>query len=262
MTKVGDIAGFLEGIFPLSCEEKWDNSGLQLGSFDDEVSSVLIALDVDVPVVEEAVDKKANLLLTHHPLFFKPLKKLDYSSYMGRLVRMLVSSKISVYSVHTNFDNAFGGMNDILLEMLSLSSDVPLVRHPNPGCGGAGRVVELQVPWKVADVIRKVRESWGIDMLSYVGSLDRSVRKFAVCGGSGADFIENCVSLEVELYITADVKHHEAVFARRNGVDLLILNHFEMENASLGGLRNLLASEFSGVDFYLSTVYTNPVQSL
>ena len=260
MTKVRDVVGFLQQVYPPHCEEQWDNSGLQIGSLDEVLTSAVIALDVDLPVVDEAISKGANLLISHHPLFFRPLKRVDYSAYMGELVRKIILNGINVYSLHTNFDSASGGLNDILLEMMGLSSSVPVVQHPDGECGGIGRVVVLPEPRRVKNIAVDVRINWEVSVLSYVGCLDRCVSKLAVCGGSGADLIERCISLGVELYITADVKYHEAMLARANGMNLLILNHFEMERASLGGLKELLTSEFAGVNFYLSAVYTNPIR--
>lgn len=120
--KVSEIIKIVEEIAPLSLAEKWDNSGLQVGQGDWPVKKIVIALDPLLEVVEYACDINADLLITHHPLIFKPLSKIDFSTQSGKIIRMSLENKLAIYSTHTNFDSAVDGLNDILAEKIGLTN--------------------------------------------------------------------------------------------------------------------------------------------
>ncbi len=127
--KVKDVINMLEGYFPLHLAETWDNSGLQIGSLDKQVQRVLISLDLDTEILEIALQEKADMIITHHPLFFRPLKSIDFDQPEGGLIKSLIKSDISVYSAHTNLDAGELGLSQVLAEMLELQNTAPLDKY-------------------------------------------------------------------------------------------------------------------------------------
>ncbi|NLB88484.1 MAG: Nif3-like dinuclear metal center hexameric protein [Syntrophomonadaceae bacterium] len=128
LTRVKDITNIIEEFFPLSLAEDWDNSGLQVGSYDNEVKKVVVALDIDEFVVKSAIEAKAELIITHHPMFFKGIKKINYSTSQGKLIKSLITNDITVYSAHTNLDAGENGLNQLLATTLELEDIRPLYK--------------------------------------------------------------------------------------------------------------------------------------
>ncbi len=126
LAKVKDIISIIEKHFPLFLAEEWDNSGLQVGNLDNEVKHVVIALDIDQTIVEKALEAKAELIITHHPMFFKGIKTINYGNSQGRLIKSLIANDITVYSAHTNLDAGENGLNQLLAARLGLENIEPL----------------------------------------------------------------------------------------------------------------------------------------
>ena len=126
IVRAKDIMTLMEEEFPLHLAESWDNSGLQIGSSDKQVGRILIALDLDFFVLKQAIEQQVDMIITHHPLFFKPIKNINYASSLGKMIRTLVSADITLYAAHTNLDSAQKGLNQALAEKLGLVNIEPL----------------------------------------------------------------------------------------------------------------------------------------
>ena len=243
------IVTFIEEFAPPARQEPWDNTGWQINLCSGDISKVLVALEVTSEVIAEAKEVGAELILTHHPLLFSPVKVIDKNTVKGRYIAELIKCGISVYSAHTSFDSAQYGMNDTLAELMGLINVSP---YPPIGNGNAWeqtsqimRVGELESPTKFGDIIKIAETAFDMQRrLKVVGDPDRLIKRVAVCGGGGGDFIESMLGSEIDLYITSDVKHHEAQFAREGGLALIDGGHNGTEKHFVQVVSERLIHEF------------------
>ncbi|MGE5416302.1 MAG: Nif3-like dinuclear metal center hexameric protein [Acidobacteriota bacterium] len=332
--KAGDIFRLLEHLAPLDLAESWDNCGLQVGSRDKDVKSILVVLDIDEVAVKEACGSKVDLIVSHHPLFFKGINRIDYSDSQGQLIRDLVQQDITVYSAHTNLDSAPQGLNEYLAKKFALQNIRPLgvvkqeelfklvvfvpadhieevrkavcdagaghignysdcsfrvlgtgtfkpLEGTSPYLGKTGvledaeefrletivtkrimksvinkmieahpyeevaydlfplaidgptfsygRVGELVRPMKLDTLVRKIKETLGLESIRYIGRTDAMLRKVAVVSGSGASMIPQALREGCDVLITGDIKYHEAKAAADSGLALIDAEHDGLE---------------------------------
>ena len=225
MTTVKDIFDHLNNLADVKLAEKWDNVGLMLGSNNNEVSRVLVCLDVTTNVVEEAIAKNVNLIVSHHPLIFKPLKNIDYTTdFKSRIIRNLIKNDISVISFHTNLDSATLGLNDYLAKILKLNEIQVLFEHSLDNTAGLGRIGKLSKPLKLSDFITYIKNCFSLETVSAVICDEKEISTIALLGGSGADFIYTLP--EVDVYLTGDVGYHAALDAIEMKKNIIDVGHF------------------------------------
>ena len=225
MTTVKDIFDHLNNLADVKLAEKWDNVGLMLGSNNNEVSRVLVCLDVTTNVVEEAIAKNINLIVSHHPLIFKPLKNIDYTTdFKSRIIRNLIKNDISVISFHTNLDSATLGLNDYLAKTLKLNEIQVLFEHSLDNTAGLGRIGKLSKPLKLSDFITYIKNCFSLETVSAVIGDEKEISTIALLGGSGADFIYTLP--EVDVYLTGDVGYHAALDAIEMKKNIIDVGHF------------------------------------
>lgn len=257
MPKVKDIAAYIEELAPQSLAMSWDNPGLMVGDMDRHVQKVYIALDGTSENVSEAVRLGADMIVTHHPLIFTSINRVTEQDVCGRIIINLIKNNISLYSAHTNFDIADGGMNDILCERL----DIVDTRHftddeCTDGSGkpleNIGRVGRLDTPIEMADYVDFVKNVLGCAAISYVGDPSEIISTAAVCSGSGGDLIYNAYNAGADVYITSEIKHHEAQLALELGINLIDAGHFETENIICGFMEEYLLKRFPSLTIFKS----------
>ena len=225
MTTVKDIFNHLNNLADVKLAEKWDNVGLMLGSNDNEVSRVLVCLDVTTNVVEEAIANNVNLIVSHHPLIFKPLKNIDYTTdFKSRIIRNLIKNDISVISFHTNLDSATLGLNDYLAKILKLNEIQVLFEHSLDNTAGLGRIGKLTNPLKLNDFITYIKNCFSLETVSAVIGDEKEISTIALLGGSGADFIYTLP--EVDVYLTGDVGYHAALDAIEMKKNIIDIGHY------------------------------------
>ena len=225
MTTVKDIFNHLNKLADVKLAEKWDNVGLMLGSNNNEVSRVLVCLDVTTSVVEEAIANNVNLIVSHHPLIFKPLKNIDYSTdFKSRIIRNLIKNDISVISFHTNLDSATLGLNDYLAKILKLNEIQVLFEHSLDNTAGLGRIGKLSKPLKLNDFITYIKNCFSLETVSAIIGDEKEISTIALLGGSGADFIYTLP--EVDVYLTGDVGYHAALDAIEMKKNIIDVGHF------------------------------------
>lgn len=259
MPKVKDIAEYIESLAPKTLAEPWDNVGLMVGDMDSNVESVYVTLDVTSENIEEAVNCGADLIVSHHPLIFTSINRVIEQDVTGSIVRSLIKNDISVYSAHTNFDIADGGMNDILCDKLGLSG---VRRFTESECTDPfgkpldqiGRVGILDTPIEMADFVDYVKNVLGCMDISYVGSESEIISTAAVCSGSGGDLIYNAYNAGADVYVTSEIKHHEAQLALELGINLIDAGHFETENIICDFMEDYLLSRFDDISITKSTM--------
>lgn len=229
--KLKDMISYIEQLSPKKYAEEWDNVGLLLGDDERDVHRIMIALDATDYVVEQAVKQKVDLVLTHHPMIFKPVKQINNHSMVGRRILKLASNNIAYYAMHTNFD-IMGGMASLAAEKLELLEAVPLdVTAVEDGKEeGIGRVGYLKNDMKIADIATNVKEKFGLKKVILYGNKTKEVRKIAISPGSGKSEIENAIKKGAELLITGDIGHHEGIDAVDQGLMILDATHYGLEH--------------------------------
>jgi dinuclear metal center YbgI/SA1388 family protein len=231
---VRDMLDLLEEIAPAHLAEPWDNPGLQVGSYSQVVTRIFFALDPTSNALRRASKCRAQLLLTHHPLIFRPFTQLDITSYPGNVIVEAIKSGISVASAHTNLDVARGGINDILSELLDLQN-VEVLKEVGEGDGtGLGRIGDLPEPSLLSGVERSVKGLFGAEKLKVVGDGDPQIRRVVVVGGSGGGLVTLASQKGADLLLTGDVSHHHALEARSLGIALIDTGHFHAEKKAFG----------------------------
>jgi len=225
---------------PLELAEKWDNCGLQSGHPLSPVQKVLLALDPSEALLHEAIRQKAQMVITHHPLIFQPLKSLDLSKYISRLVAGFLRFDITCYSAHTNLDSAQGGVADVLAAHLGLFNLKPLIPSATNKDAGLGRVGELTVSVSMDDIADKLARILNTKTVMITGAPETLVKTIALCPGSGSDLWEMAKKNGADLYITAEIKHHIAREALETGFLLIDAGHFKTEAVILPKIKDIL----------------------
>lgn len=240
MRRAGEIYEYLKELAPLELQMDFDNSGFQLGRLDAEVNKALLALDVTEEVVGEAIELGAQLIISHHPLIFSKLR-----SIMDTKLLRLAENRIAVISMHTNLDIAAGGVNDVLITLLGARADGPL--DPDD-CGRVGELPEAQ---QFDSFLRFCKTALDSKGLRYYDA-GRPVKRLAVMGGSGGDYIGCAVEKGCDTYVTADIKYHQFLEAKELGINLIDGDHFCTENPVIPSLCEKLRHEFPDVCFAVS----------
>lgn len=258
MVKCQAVLEALEAWAPRKLAEEWDNPGLLVGSPKQDVGKILTCLDVSLQVTEAAIKGGAQLIVAHHPLIFRGIRKIRTDLAAGAVLQTLLKHDIAVIAMHTNLDIAPGGVNDVLAEAIGLT-DVRAFGEEREAAGVTGtlgRLGYLPEPLSARDFALRVRDSLPVQHVRLVEAGVHSVRKVALCSGSGAEFINKAALLGADAYLTGDVKYHEAQQAMELGMHLVDGGHFGTEfliaevlqrhlQEALGGDAEVIADNFS-----------------
>ncbi len=244
--KLSEIIQFLDSEFHPEYQEDYDNSGFLVGDPTQECSGVLVALDLTEAVVEEAIEKHTNLIVTHHPFIFGGIKRITPRNAVGRLTMKLIKNDLAVYAAHTNLDNLKEGVNGILAQVLGMT-DCHILRQregqPTEEVG-AGMVGSLPYPLPTTAFLEQVKVSLGLPMLRVSDIVSPVVSRVALCGGSGSFLIEDAVAQKADIYLTGDMKYHD--FQRAEGrITLVDIGHFESEQFTKQLINSIISKKFS-----------------
>ena len=258
MTTVGDILQFVETIAPRAMKMDWDNVGLLCGSRKGQVTKVLVALDPFEHVCEEAAQWGAELIVTHHPIIFQPMKSVTDETSIGRGLRTLIRSDISAINAHTNLDCAPGGVNDVLAQKLGLTN-ISVIRpdgvDENGNEWGLLRCGEVDVQ-ALHTFLGRVQTSLCCQGLRYVDG-GKPVRKVAVGGGSCAGAMLDALSAGCDTFVTADIKYNQFWDARDLGLNLIDAGHFHTENPVVATLAEKLQAAFPEIQVKISETHAD-----
>ncbi len=229
---------------PSTLAEEWDNVGLQVGDPAAKVRKIVTALDVSQPLVAFAIDTQADIVFTHHPLIFTPLKQLDLSTPIPRVISTLIKHDIALLSAHTNLDSASNGVSDQLAAMLELKDVLPLCPEPSghDPSAGLGRVGRLPEPLSLRKVSQHVCNRLGLPGVYVTGDPHMVINRVAVCGGSGSSLWPAFVESGAELFVTAEVKHSVAREAEMRELAVMDAGHFATERPIVPILTEYLRS--------------------
>ena len=252
-----EIINSIESVAPRSAQENWDNSGMQIGEPGREISSVLLTTDVTPEVVNEAIISHCELIISHHPLLFHGLKQICGQSPQARIVEMAIKHNIAIYSAHTSLDSVMGGINTRLADKLGVVDIKPLSDSSLKGeYNYLGVMGSLPEPVPYLDFIRHVRDTLECTYIRYTEPHNRLIQRVALCGGSGAEFINDAIRQGADVYLTADCKYHEFQDAAGR-IGLIDIDHWYSERHSREIFRDILAP--LGVTCLISKADRSPI---
>ena len=255
--KLWEIMGELQTIFNPKIAEEWDNVGLLIGNDTKEVNKVLFCLDVTERVIEEAVRNNVDLIISHHPVIFSGLKKITNETSHERKILKLIENKIAVYSIHTNADFAVNGLNDFIMDKLNLDGEKVIVNEfgfddynsikneVEYVHGGQARIKILNDEMKLADLLEKIKETLGISYVRYVGDKNAYIKKIGLVTGGGSSFMYD-IANKIDVFLTGDLRYHEALDALEEGRILVDIGHFESEYLFVDMMADKMSNFFDG----------------
>ena len=230
-----DIVHSIESVVPLSFQEEWDNSGLQVGNRNAEIKAALLTVDVTESVVDEAISLGCNLIVSHHPLLFRGLKHLTGSTPQERCVEKAIRHNIAIYSAHTSMDSYLHGVSGRMAEKLGITDYhilIPSTTQPQAGLGVIGK---LPQPMNNETFVNHVANVFATKnaALRWVEGANNEVQTVAICGGAGAEFVEAAIAQGADAFVSADFKYHElqGAYQRITVVDMdhWVSEHFTRE---------------------------------
>ncbi len=233
--RLSNIIDILEELAPASLAEDWDNPGLQVGQRSQIIQKIMIALDPTLANLKTAHRRRAQLLLTHHPLIFTPLTHFDMETFPVNVIFKAMRDGISIVAAHTNLDVSQGGINDMLAQIFELQDATPLQKRgdSNTDKVGLGRIGLLPEAKSLDEMGETVKEKLGSQAVKIVGKGDRLISRVAVVGGSGGSLVSFAAEAGADLLITGDVGHHHSLEAESTGLALIDGGHFHTEKAAL-----------------------------
>ena len=254
--KVRDIIETIEDFAPLSIQEGWDNSGLCVGSPEDETTSVLLGLDCTEKLVDEAIECGADMIVTHHPLIFSGLKKISPEDQVGAAVIKAVKAGISIYAAHTSADKVIAGVSGAMAAKLGLQN-VSILDEDGEGTG-LGVVGDLPQPLSADEAVTLVKDRFGLKMMKASRPVEGKISRVAMCGGSGSSLIKAAMSSGAQLYISGDISYHN--FFTREGFMIMDIGHYESEIEIVDILFSLLRKNFPTFAVRITqNIYSNPI---
>ena len=260
--KIKEVLSALEQFAPLPLQESWDNAGLQVGLTETEVSGALLCLDVTEKIVDEAVSKGCNLIVSHHPLLFRGLKTLSDLTDVQRTVRKAVQQDICVISMHTNMDNAVGGVNYGIAQKLGLTDVRFLVPTSSATTeSGSGVVGELTEPMAADDFIIQVKRTFGVECAMCNELLRRPIRRVALCGGAGDFLLDDAVKAGADAFITGEMHYHQ-YFGYEQQLQICVIGHYQSEQFTAEIFEEIIRQACPGVKTLTAETCTNPIYYL
>jgi len=265
---VGEVLDFLRRLAPLELAEPWDNVGHLWGAADRPIARVMTCLTLSPDVADEAVRERAELIVVHHPILFRPVQRLTFETPAGAMLLALARHNIAVYSAHTAYDNAAEGINRQLADRLELEAVAPLRLGPSvdsqtsDGHPGIGRTGRLPRPHSLTELIAVVKRQLGVTGLHVVGLPELRVERVAIACGSGGEFIDDAICQNCQVLLTGEARFHACLEARERGLALVLLGHFASEQPAMRVLADQVRRRFPALLVWASTVERDPLTSV
>lgn len=268
--KIQEVIDALEVFAPLPLQESYDNAGLQVGLTEADVSGALLCLDVTENVIDDAICRGCNLIVSHHPLLFRGLKTISDSDYVQRTVLKAIKNDICIVSMHTNLDNANGGVNHKIAELLGLQNieflaEERTIIDPRNGetpesqlNGGSGVVGNLSEPVEAIAFIQRVKELFGVECCMTNELLKRPIQRVAVCGGAGSFLMKDAIRKKADAFITGEMHYHE-FFGVEQQIQIMVIGHYESEQYTSRIFRQLISEKCSELPIF-EYGSTNPIR--
>ena len=245
--RIRDIAHIMNIIAPEDTAADFDNAGLLVGDPENEVTGLTVALDVDGAVIDFAVKNGCNLIITHHPLIFLPIKSVTTETPVGSLVYRLVSCGTALYCAHTNFDKANGGCDDVLAHDIGMTDILPA-----ENCGGFGRTGKLG-GISAGELRTRLEKKFGGGIVTTAED-SKIINTVFSCAGAGGSCIEQAIRYKADIFITGEVNYHTALDAKRMGLDVMLLSHQLSEQRAVNILKDTLQNHLNGVKYNVRVI--------
>lgn len=260
MTTVGDVCRFLDTFAPPVLAAEWDNVGLLVGDRAQKVERLITCLTITPAVAAEAIRERAGMIVTHHPLPFRPLKRLTADQPAGRILLDLIRAGIAVHSPHTAFDSAAAGINQQLAEGLGLTHIQPLVPAEEvPGSLGSGRWGILSKTETLGQIAAMLKQFLKIGGLHVVGGLQQSISRIAVACGSAGEFLDAAIDRNCDVLVTGETRLHTCYDAEARGVALVLAGHYASERFGVERLAEVVAGAFASLAVWASRDERDPL---
>jgi dinuclear metal center YbgI/SA1388 family protein len=256
---VAKIIQIMDQLAPPLLAEDWDNVGLQIGDPRQPVRRIWVALDPSPEVVKAACKKKVDLLVTHHPLIFRPLKSIDFETPGGSIIQMAAHHQLAIFSAHTNLDIVRDGVNDVLAQRLGLRN-LAVLQPVHVGEGakeditplmggetefGIGRIGSLAKTGSLKSLVSMVKKKLKLDFVKVAGDLTMKVTRVAICSGSGSSLMQAFLSSKAQAFISGDIHYHDAREAENINRGIIDIGHFPSEHLMVDALAQQLQSTVS-----------------
>ena len=256
--KIKEVIAALERFAPLPLQEGFDNAGLQLGLTEAwEVSGALLCLDVTENVLDEAIRKGCNLIVSHHPLIFHKLASISGSNFVERIVMRAIENHVAIVSMHTNMDNARGGVNFKIAEKMGLR-DVDFFVRKESADAGSGVIGTLPQPLAAAEFIRLLKERFGVACVMTNELLQRPVSRVAICGGAGSFLLGDAEKAGADAFVTGEMHYHD-YFDHEQKIQICVIGHYQSEQFTNEIFRDIIERECPGVRCCMTETCTNPI---
>lgn len=242
--KVKELTDWLNGKYPSSMAESWDNVGLLVGNDENQVSHVFLALDLTEETLSEAIDKKADMIITHHPMIFSGMKKINNHDFLGRKVMTLIRHDIPYYAMHTNYDIL--GMADLCADYLKLENRevLTVTEKTEKGEEGLGRIGNLPKKMTLRECSEFVKKVLDLSDVKIYGDPETMVYRAANCTGSGKSLISDVLKKQADVYITGDIDHHTGIDAVAQGLCIVDAGHYGTEYIFMAAMERVLEQAF------------------
>jgi dinuclear metal center YbgI/SA1388 family protein len=262
--KLDNLIQFLNAVAPSHLQEDYDNAGLITGHPDMDISGVLICLDALESIVEEAINLKCNVIVAHHPIVFRGLKRFNGNNYIERTIIKAIKNDIAIFAIHTNLDNVvISGVNSIIAERIGLINTSLLAPKAdilyNEQQVGAGMVGYTDANMSPLDFLNHLKISMELDVIKHTALCKDKISKVAVCGGAGGFLLSQAKKQGADIFITADYKYHE-YFDADGDIIIADIGHFESEKYTIDLLYDLINNNFSTFASHYTKIVTNPIK--
>lgn len=258
---LSDIISHLETIAPPSYQESYDNSGLITGAGNWKCEGIIVCLDATEAVIEEAIEKKCNLIVAHHPIVFSGLKRLNGSNYVEKAVIKAIKNDIAIYAIHTNLDSVLKGVNGRIADKLQLQNRQILSsksENQSGGEPGSGLIGELSTPVDEMAFLQLLKEKFNLLAVRHTPLLSKPIKRVALCGGAGSFLISRAKAAKADVFVSSDIKYHE-FFDAEGQMVIADIGHYESEQFTIDLLYDILQEKFPTFAVLKTGVKTNPV---
>ena len=257
--KIKEVAETLERFAPLPLQESYDNAGLQIGlTAGENVSGVLLCLDVTEEVIAEAEQKGCNLIVSHHPLLFRPLRHLTMQTQVERCAIMAIQKGIAIYSAHTNLDNAQGGVNFMIAEKLALQN-VRFLAPLKGQEGGSGIIGEFTEAIPTEAFLTHVKQTFNIQCLNCNNATKLSIQRVALCGGAGDFLLDEAINQQADAFLTGEMSYHR-YFGHEHDILISVMGHYQSEQYTIELLERILQQAHPSLRIMKTSINTNPIK--
>jgi len=259
MLTIAEFVKYMREIAPLDLAADWDNVGLLLGDYQAPVKNVMTCLTLSPDVADEAIEEEADMIITHHPILFRPAKKVTTATPEGTMLLKLARAGIAVYSAHTAYDNTIGGINERLAHELKLGDVEPLREAPPGRSLGEGRmgVLDKRIPLGV--FIESVKQVTKAPFVQASGDLDRLIDKVAIACGAGGEFLRDAMRERAHVFVTGELRFHDCLAAKSSGLSLCLPGHFASERLGLEYLADQISREQTGIKAWAARCERDPL---